>query len=137
MTVIARFTCGGCDESWTGWGRAHCAAPGCHRTFNTVVLFDRHRNHTVDPPRCVDPAELGMRLIKGIWFGKELSDEQKAKLRALKTPSTESESPVPCVLLPPTDWRITPEEMAQFEADMNAALQGDYRLLKIEEQPDE
>ncbi len=32
-----------CGVQWVGSWAAHCAAPGCHRTFPTVTLFDAHR----------------------------------------------------------------------------------------------
>lgn len=35
------FTCGGCDNTWTAGGAAHCS--GCHRTFSTTATFDKHR----------------------------------------------------------------------------------------------
>lgn len=38
------FSCGGCDNTWTGANTAHCSA--CHRTFSGPTLFDKHRQAT-------------------------------------------------------------------------------------------
>jgi len=55
--------CVKCREKWTGLSRAHCT--GCHRTFNSVGAFDRHRVNF----KCLDPVDLGMKMDeKGIWF---------------------------------------------------------------------
>jgi hypothetical protein len=62
--TMVRVHCGGCDASWTGLGKAHCAA--CHFTFSGVTAFDMHRRHArvhpvtgdrTDPPYgfCVKP----------------------------------------------------------------------------------
>jgi len=50
-----------CGAWWTGLGRAHCAAAGCHRTFSTDGAADKHRvgKHGIDR-RCVDPATVGL-----------------------------------------------------------------------------
>jgi hypothetical protein len=77
-------TCGGCDATWTGDGRAHCSA--CHRTFAGVGLFDRHRSMAGERGACADPAALRhgetgepvMFLRHGMWCGPEMTDEQKA-----------------------------------------------------------
>lgn len=52
---------GECQRWWTGTGRAHCAAAGCHRTFSCESAAERHRVGTpgVDR-RCVDPASVGL-----------------------------------------------------------------------------
>lgn len=81
-----RITCGGCDASWTALGAAHCS--GCHRTFSSVGLFDRHRTAAggehgscLDPGRLVN-ASTGERvafLRDGIWRGPEMTDEVKAR----------------------------------------------------------
>ena len=54
------ITCS-CGEWWTGLGRAHCATPGCHRTFSTDSAADKHRigKFGVDR-RCTDPATVGL-----------------------------------------------------------------------------
>lgn len=80
-------TCGGCDATWTALGAAHCAAPNCHRTFASTVLFDRHR--TAYGPRggCLDPEtvrhrETGERLMffrDGMWRAPEMTEEQKQR----------------------------------------------------------
>ncbi len=57
---IGAITCP-CGAWWTGLGRAHCAAPGCHRTFSTDSAADKHRvgKFGVDR-RCADPATVGL-----------------------------------------------------------------------------
>jgi len=47
-------TCGGCGQSWYGFDRAHATC--CHRTFDLLDDFDRHR---VDG-RCANPVSLGL-----------------------------------------------------------------------------
>jgi hypothetical protein len=62
-THLLRITCGGCDATWAGEDRAHCAS--CHRTFDTVSVWDEHRRDD----RCVHPRRLGLATTKnGIWF---------------------------------------------------------------------
>lgn len=65
----AGFTCSGCDASWTGLGRAHCAA--CHRTYSTAGLFTAHRRDVRGVGTCMEPAP-DMRLIDGLWRGPEV-----------------------------------------------------------------
>lgn len=50
-----------CGAWWTGTGRAHCPADGCHRTFSCDSAADKHRigKFGIDR-RCVDPAEVGL-----------------------------------------------------------------------------
>ena len=38
-----------CGARWSGTAKAHCA--GCHRTFSTNGVFDRHRRNL----SCLDP----------------------------------------------------------------------------------
>lgn len=59
--MAPRITCRGCDNTWTGTNRAHCA--GCHHTFNSVRLFDRHRANS----RCRHPTRVGLTEVDGIW----------------------------------------------------------------------
>lgn len=81
-------SCGGCAARWTGTGRAHCAAKGCHRTFSTASLFDQHRSAEGERGSCLDPEELthgktGARLMflrDGLWCGPQMSEEVKARL---------------------------------------------------------
>lgn len=50
-----------CGVWWTGLRTAHCAA--CHRTFVSVNVFDKHRNHDYEThPRgaCYDPVDRGL-----------------------------------------------------------------------------
>jgi hypothetical protein len=54
--------CDGCTAEWAGEDRAHCA--GCHTTFDSIVLFDVHR----DGGSCLRPQVLGLVATKnGIW----------------------------------------------------------------------
>jgi hypothetical protein len=54
------ITCS-CGAWWTGLGRSHCPAAGCHKTFSTDGAADKHRigKHGIDR-RCVDPATVGL-----------------------------------------------------------------------------
>jgi hypothetical protein len=73
------FTCGGCDNRWTGTSRCHCSAAGCHRTFAGLALFDRHRvdGACVEPetitrePKDGSEPERVMFLTDGIWQSVE------------------------------------------------------------------
>lgn len=49
------FTCGSCDNTWSGLSMAHCAT--CHETFGSVDSFDKHRNNG----KCLEPS-LGGKL---------------------------------------------------------------------------
>ena len=78
------YSCGRCTTQWSGWGRAHCS--GCHRTFNTTNLFDRHRRLHGEHGFCLDPATIDskdgpLRFISGVWCGPELPPETLAKIR--------------------------------------------------------
>jgi hypothetical protein len=57
------ISCAGCGQRWYGIDRAHCTS--CHRTFDTVDLFDQHR----PDGQCANPVTLG--LVKhpksGVW----------------------------------------------------------------------
>ena len=77
--------CGGCDAKWTGVAAAHCAAPGCHRTFSGPTAFDKHRVGTGERGRCSDPADLvnartGAPVLEfrdGMWRGPGMTDDAK------------------------------------------------------------
>ena len=59
---LFRIGCGGCAAEWAGEDRAHCA--GCHVSFDSVVVFDVHR----DGGGCLRPQVLGLVATKnGIW----------------------------------------------------------------------
>ena len=59
---LFRVRCSGCAAEWAGEDRAHCA--GCHVTFDSIVLFDVHR----DGGGCLRPQVLGLVATKnGIW----------------------------------------------------------------------
>lgn len=73
---------GECDRWWTGVGRAHCAAPGCHLTFSGDSAAEKHRVGTpgVDR-RCVDPASVGLvprEMPYGVLWGWPGPDDDKA-----------------------------------------------------------
>jgi hypothetical protein len=51
---LLRTTCGRCNATWAGAGRAHCAV--CHRTFDDTTVWDGHRQHGLIATK------------KGIWL---------------------------------------------------------------------
>lgn len=64
-------TCGRCGSRWTSRRIAHCS--GCHRSFQGVSVFDRHRSAVGERGACLDPAGLpGIRLVGDVWHGPEL-----------------------------------------------------------------
>lgn len=72
------ITCG-CGAEWTALNAAHCAAPGCHRTFASVSLFDAHRSQEGEHGTCLDPETVltrdGARRLffrAGMWRGPEM-----------------------------------------------------------------
>ena len=78
-------SCGGCDATWTATAAAHCAAAGCHQTFSSVTLFDRHRSLAGEHGACKDPALLvggnGDPICEfrdGMWRFPEMTDADKA-----------------------------------------------------------
>jgi hypothetical protein len=70
-----RFTCGGCEATWGGLGRAHCA--GCHQTFSVVSLFDKHRSTRGPHGSCREPGSMRTKSgapvmvlgADGLWRG--------------------------------------------------------------------
>jgi hypothetical protein len=85
--VPLTYTCGGCDNRWSGVSRAHCS--GCHRTFAGFGPFDRHRRELKGEGICVDPNLIASRehpeirqmfLTDGIWSSVA---EPKPRGRAL------------------------------------------------------
>jgi hypothetical protein len=78
------MTCSGCTSQWTGAGRAHCAAEGCHRTFTGVTAFEQHRGAISEgAPRgfCHDPVSLGMVERKpNLWGAPAMTPEQIDKV---------------------------------------------------------
>lgn len=73
-------SCGGCEATWRGLHQTHCGA--CHRSFNSVSAFDMHRRRDV----CLDPIDIrdrdgyaAMRLIEGMWRGREMANEQRTR----------------------------------------------------------
>lgn len=51
----ARYTCGGCDSTWTALAAAHCSR--CHNTFSGSHLFDYHQRGD----GCLDLTQLQYR----------------------------------------------------------------------------
>ena len=50
-----------CGAWWTGLGRSHCAAAGCHRTFSCDSAADKHRIGTFGVDRrCAHPSDVGL-----------------------------------------------------------------------------
>ena len=79
------YSCGGCTTRWSGIGRAHCS--GCHITFATATLFDRHRRLRGEDSTCLDPATIEtkdgpLRLRGDVWFGPEMPADALARMRA-------------------------------------------------------
>lgn len=80
---------GECGQWWTGVSRAHCPAPGCHRTFSGDSAAEKHRIGTpgVDR-RCVDPTTVGLvprQTPYGILWGWPGPDnDTAAKLAQLR-----------------------------------------------------
>lgn len=55
-----------CGKSWTGLRKEHC--PACHETFSSTRAGDLHRRGEFGVDRrCVNPAEAGLILTKGVW----------------------------------------------------------------------
>ena len=83
----AKVRCGGCPQTWTALGAAHCAA--CHVTFSTASNFDKHRagkridkRTVVGTGTCTAPAELGMVLNKGGYWGMPADEDALSRLRS-------------------------------------------------------
>ena len=75
--AIPAYTCGGCDNTWTGLTMCHCAR--CHRTFSGIRLFDTHQTRAA---KCLDPLMLSvkgepLRLVNGVWRGPAMTDDKK------------------------------------------------------------
>lgn len=151
--MTSRITCGGCDNTWTGLTYAHCGA--CHITFAGVGLFDRHREreeggdaHCVAPPMIVDKNDDPMMFLRadGIWHGPEATEEQKAKLKALRPEKVEivhPDEPLQLIELASTTWEPTQEALDVFAADLDAAMKGGASfiiqrtdILSVEEKPE-
>lgn len=78
------YSCGGCTTRWSGGGRAHCS--GCHLTWNTATLFDRHRRLRGEQGICLDPTTMTtpdgpLRLLNGVWNGPEMPEGVLARKR--------------------------------------------------------
>ena len=69
--------CRKCGDKWSGLRRAHCT--GCHKTFNSLGGFDKHRKDF----KCLDPGDLGMVMSDdGIW-SSPMSETYKTTLRLM------------------------------------------------------
>lgn len=81
------ITCGGCDQTWTATGAAHCGA--CHRLFSTTTLFDKHRSAKGEHGSCLAPTQIvnrrtGERVMffrDGMWRGPEPTSEELARIQ--------------------------------------------------------
>jgi hypothetical protein len=73
-----------CDE--VRGATCHCAA--CHRTFGSLVLFDRHQdiNYGRDPVVfCKSPYDLGLiRDASGVWRTPEAVSAITEKVSAMR-----------------------------------------------------
>lgn len=58
--------CVRCGSSWTGLSAAHCAAPGCHRTFTSISAFDLHQKGA-EKLVCKEPSECGLVAKSRAW----------------------------------------------------------------------
>lgn len=58
-----KHTCGQCNSTWKGASRAHCAG-ACHQTFDSVALFDNHR----DSGKCREPQTQGLVNYRDVWM---------------------------------------------------------------------
>lgn len=56
MTLRPRYTCHGCESTWTGLSQAHCGS--CHELFASVSGFDAHRRDVRGVGTCLDPAVI-------------------------------------------------------------------------------
>lgn len=74
MAVIYHGECG---KSWSGARRAHCS--GCHETFSTDGVADKHRIGTFGVDRrCTDPASVGLvRGVDDVWRGPSLDPTKR------------------------------------------------------------
>lgn len=60
-----------CGKTWPNVSRnSHC--PGCHQTFSSHKVADRHRRNLDGERVCVDPALLNVDghtpvLVNGVW----------------------------------------------------------------------
>lgn len=70
---MSDYKCNGCDSTWGGLNTAHCAAKGCHQTFTTASVFDKHRAGSHSKGRyCLDP-ETAVNEVEGSpHFGEKL-----------------------------------------------------------------
>lgn len=58
-----------CGARWTGLRRAHCAAAGCHATFNSDSAAAMHRKGSFadGTRRCIPPADAGLVSVEQPW----------------------------------------------------------------------
>lgn len=76
-----RVSHGACGKSWTQRGErtSHCG--GCHETFATLGLFDRHRRAGQCLPAAgvTDRGDMLAQDVEGVWF----SPAARARLRGV------------------------------------------------------
>lgn len=82
-----RYTCGGCDETWTPLNACHCSA--CHRTFGGISGFDSHRRGG----QCKLPAAFTQD-DQGIWRRPDTRPDSLQRSRSA-TPSLSNGSDIP------------------------------------------
>lgn len=91
--VSPTYGCGGCTIRWKGVSRCHCAA--CHRTFNGIELFDRHRVDVNGKGTCLDPTTITAqpKAVKGqprpakTTTGERVMWETDGIWRSVETPA--------------------------------------------------
>lgn len=67
---------GACGAEWSGISRAHCS--GCCETFDTVPLFEQHRDSRGPRGTCKPPAALGAtQLPGGVWTTRPVPLESR------------------------------------------------------------
>jgi hypothetical protein len=73
---LLRIRCGGCAAEWAGEDWAHCA--GCHVSFDSIILFDVHR----EGGGCVRPQVLGLVATKNGIGGDQASTRRRVAGRS-------------------------------------------------------
>ena len=72
-----RHRCGRCDARWRDIRVAHCG--GCHQTFSSSAVFDRHRTMASEHGHCADPATVtGLEFRDGMWRGPAMDADALA-----------------------------------------------------------
>jgi len=71
------FKCIVCNSIWTGVTRCHCS--GCHKTFSSPSTFDRHQRWSEHRLTCLDPEDLDLVWVDGVWRTAPMTEEEKVK----------------------------------------------------------